>query len=558
MARISRKNAATVQEATPLRVYQTAIYARLSVEDSGKKDSDSIENQVYLIEQFVSQDPQLKVISKYVDNGWTGVNFDRPGFTRLMEDIKAGKIDCIVVKDLSRFGRNYIETGEYLDKILPFMGVRFISVNDSYDSETADANSEGLIVAMKNLINAAYAKDISSKVISTVKTRQQNGEFVSGHAPYGYKRSEENRRKLVPDEEVADIARDIFKWRAEGMTCCAIARRLNETGIPSPYQRRVEKKQKKASVHTVNPFWQSQMVKRITDSPMYIGNMAQGRTKRSLADGMPLQNQKRSDWIIIENTHEPHVDMETWEKVRALRERDKATTEERWGKNAHFRNDNNVFKGLLICDDCGSKLTRHRCVSDCGSVVYNYICPVRANNLDMSCTHKNVRSKDLHELVYQAVSQKIEQSVELERLLERMGKNNGGTKDKINTQIAEMHRKIGHISELRATLFDAYVDKLLDETEYVEMKSKYEADANKHRERLEALQAKVLLQDQTLTPQNKWLTAIRAFKDTHEVTREMAVVLIEKIIVSGYNSMEIIWNFKDDLAAIEEYTKEAV
>lgn len=558
MARISRKNAAASPEAVQTKLYKTAIYARLSLEDSGKKDSDTIENQVFLVEQYVNQNPHLKVISTYIDNGETGVNFNRPGFSRLMNDIKAGKIDCIVVKDLSRFGRNYIETGEYLDKILPFMGVRFISINDSYDSETADGNSEGLIVALKNLINDAYVKDISSKIISSVKTRQQNGDFVSGFPPYGYKRSEENKRRLVPDEETADIARDIFKWRAEGMSCFMIARTLNEMGISSPYKRRIEKGLMKKTSKRINLYWQGQMIKRITDSPMYIGHMTQGRTTQSLSDGLPVKKQKPSDWIIVEHTHEALIDMKTWEKVRALREQSLVDSAKIKGKYAHLGNNNNVFKSLLICDDCGSKLVRYKGVSNLGSVSYTYICPVRQQNLDMTCTNKCVREKDLLELVFQEIMEKIEQSVELEKLVARLNKRSGRSKEALHTRISDVQKKIGNISELRATLYESYVDKLLSETEYIEMKTKYDADADRFKAQLESLQAESLMHDQTLTPQNKWLTAIRKFKDERVVTREMAVALIHKILVSGYNTTEIIWNFKDELAALEEYTKGAV
>jgi DNA invertase Pin-like site-specific DNA recombinase len=505
----------------------------------------------------MNQNPNLKVISTYIDNGETGVNFDRPGFTRLMNDIKAGKIDCIVVKDLSRFGRNYIETGEYLDKILPFMGVRFISINDSYDSETADGNSEGLIVALKNLINDAYVKDISSKIASSVITRQLNGDFISGFPPYGYRKSDENNRRFVPDEETADIARDIFRWRAEGMSCFSIARKLNEMGILSPIKRRIEKGEIKKTELYKNLNWQGQSIKAITGNPMYLGHMAQGKTKRSLADGIPLRKQDKSDWIIVENTHEPLISVETWEKVQAVRTQAKAESEKIKGKYAHLGNNNNVFKSVLICDDCGSKLVRYKGVSNSGSVSYTYICPVRTQNLDMTCTNKCVREKDLFELVYQEISKKIEQSVQLEKLLERLNKRNGKTKDTLQSRIAEVQKKIGHISELRATLYESYVDKLLSETEYIEMKARYEADNHRYRTQLESMQAESLMQNHTLTPQNKWLTAIRKFKDERIVTREMAVVLVDKIIVSGYNTTEIIWNFKDELAALEQYTKEA-
>jgi hypothetical protein len=468
-----------------------------------------------------------------------------------------GVVVIITSGDLSRFGRNYIETGEYLDKILPFMGVRFISINDSYDSETADSNSEGLIVALKNLINDAYVKDISGKVSSSVRTRQQNGDFIGSFPPYGYKRSAENKRKFVPDGEAADVIRDIFKWRAEGMSCFMIARKLNEMGISSPHKRRIELGFAKIRVNQTNLHWQGQLIKRITDSSMYIGHMTQGRTKQSISEGLPFTKQKPSDWVIVKNTHEPLTDMETWEKVRSLREQAKSEADRIRGKYAHIGNANNVFKGLLVCDDCGSKMMRYKNVSKYGSVSYTYICPVRTQNLNRTCTNKCVREADLLELVFQEISQKIEQSVELEKLVERLNKRSGRSKEALHTKITDVQRKIGSLSELRATLYESYVDKLLSETEYIEMKKKYDADADRFKAQLETLQTESLMHDQTLTPQNKWLTALRKFKDERVVTREMAVALIHKIIVSGYNSTEIIWNFKDELTALEDYTKGA-
>jgi hypothetical protein len=213
---------------------------------------------------------------------------------------------------------------------------------------------------------------------------------------------------------------------------------------------------------------------------------------------------------------------------------------------------------MMVCADCGSRFIRYKNVSTNGKVSYTYICPVRTQNLDLTCTNKCVRENDLFELVYQEISKKIEQSVKLESLLERLNKRNGNTKEGLNAQITDIQKKIKRISELRATLYESYVGKLLSETEYIEMKAKYEADTNRCKAQLEALQEKSLMQNKTLTPQNKWLTAVRQFKDERIVTREMAVALIEKIVVSGYNSTEIIWNFKDELAALEEYTKEAV
>ena len=301
------------------KTYDTAIYARLSVEDSGNKDSDSIENQIYLVNQYIAKHPYLKLRGMFADNGQTGVNFDRPQFIALMDEIKAGRINCVCVKDLSRFGRNYIEAGEYIEKIFPFMGVRFVSVNDGFDNMDGNSNSDALIVALKNLINDVYAKDISQKVISSLRTKQKKGEYIGGLPIYGYKKSEQDYHTLVIDGETAPVVRDIFKWKAEGMSDPAIARRLNEMGVPSPAKRHVDRGEIKKTGSFKLYLWRDRTIRGITVNPMYLGHMTQGKTKQALCDNMRIRNTAISEWIIVENTHEAIVDADTFEKAQQAR-----------------------------------------------------------------------------------------------------------------------------------------------------------------------------------------------------------------------------------------------
>lgn len=214
--------------------YRTAAYVRLSVEDSGKPGADTIEGQKNLLLRFIEDDPTLTLYRLFCDNGRTGTDFQRPEFEKLMDAVKRGEVDCIVVKDLSRFGRNYKETGNYLERIFPFLGVRFIAVNDGFDTLTAQRGADGYLVPLKNLINEVYSKDISRKSGSALAAKQKNGDFIGAWAPYGYRKQPDNPRKLEPDEATAPVVRQIFRWRAEGVSVTQIARRLNDEGVPSP------------------------------------------------------------------------------------------------------------------------------------------------------------------------------------------------------------------------------------------------------------------------------------------------------------------------------------
>ena len=217
MARTKRKTNPLVQEvATPApekRIYKTAAYVRLSVEDSGKPGTDTIEGQKALLTSFIESKETMELVSLFCDNGRTGTDFDRPQFEKMMDEVRRGRIDCIVVKDLSRFGRNYKETGNYLERIFPFLGVRFIAVNDNFDTLTAERTQDGYIVPLKNLINEVYSKDISKKSASALHVKQQNGEFIGAWAPYGYSKDPDNKHHLVINEETAPVVQQIFRLR---------------------------------------------------------------------------------------------------------------------------------------------------------------------------------------------------------------------------------------------------------------------------------------------------------------------------------------------------------
>ncbi|MHB8075694.1 recombinase family protein [Desulfosporosinus fructosivorans] len=559
-SRVSAIAADTMPVQQREKVYNTGIYARLSVEDNNRhEDSDSIEMQKYMLQKYVNGQPDMRVYSLYCDNGRTGTNFERPEFERLMDDVRAGKVDCIVVKDLSRLGRNYIETGHYMEKIFPFLGVRFIAVNDSYDSLTGQ-NGNDLIVSLKNLINDIYAKDISKKSGSALAVKQKNGEFIGAFPPYGYLKDKDDNHRLVPDPNTAHIARQIFLWKAEGVGNNTIARRLNEMGLPSPAKYRylsgIVKKEPTGS----GAIWQGQSIKLITSNLMYAGHMAQGKSKKSLYDGQPITMIPQSDWVVVRDTHEPIIDEDTFSKVQKIKEEQNRLRVSLNGKYADISNKENVFRGLLYCDDCKTKMVRYKDVSKAGSVCYRFICRVYAQNLSLICTNKSVREDKLFESVHAAIQSQIDLSVDMERMLERLNRQEDfqTSQKEVEEKISVTRRKLKRITFQKGSLFESYTDHLLSEDEYLYSKKSYDEDIERLQTELNALERESMNYEKTLTPQNEWIQAFQKYKDKTSITREMALELIQCIWVSDYNSIEIVWNYRDEYKKILPYKEGGV
>lgn len=266
-----------------MQAFSVALYIRLSKEDSGKNNQNTVENQKALLEDFVKNKPDMKAVDIYIDNGFSGTNFERPAFQKMMEDAKRGRINCIIVKDLSRFGRSYIETGNYLEKIFPFLNIRFISVTDHFDTFAVTSSEDGRVLAngmeipLKNIINEVYAKDISRKVGSAIEIKKREGGYGGGVAPYGYKKSSTVKGKYEVDEEAAKVVRYIFGLRSEGYGYCSIVKILNEKGIKSPsayrYEKGIVRNEKMRNV-----LWKIYAIEDMLRDEVYLGNMVRGKT----------------------------------------------------------------------------------------------------------------------------------------------------------------------------------------------------------------------------------------------------------------------------------------
>ena len=301
MARKSRKDAVAepIVEVAPLQIFPTAIYARLSVENSGKSENvDVITNQIEICKSYIADRPYLNLVDTYIDNGRTGTVFDRPEFNRLMTDIKSGRIKCLVVRDLSRFGRDYIETGTYLERIFPQIGLRFIAIKENYDNLDTDGSNESLIIPLQNMINALYSKDISRKVSTALKAQMEQGTFQKRNLPYGYRWNAE-RSNMVIDEETAQYVRLMFKWKIEGWSIPMILDELDRLGAPNTELRKRQNGTRTGDGCSCKG-WYSSTLYGILTNPHYVGDTVLGRSMKAIYKGIKSHNVKNKDeWIVF-------------------------------------------------------------------------------------------------------------------------------------------------------------------------------------------------------------------------------------------------------------------
>ena len=556
MARTKRKTNPVIPAmeapAQAQKQYRTAAYVRLSVEDSGKPGADTIEGQKNLLLHFIENEKSLSLYGLFCDNGRTGTDFERPEFEKLMEAVKHGEVDCIVVKDLSRFGRNYKETGNYLERIFPFLGVRFIAVNDGFDTLTAERGADGYLVPLKNLINEVYSKDISKKSGSALATKQKNGDFIGAWAPYGYRKCADDPHKLEPDEATAPIVRQIFQWRVDGMSVTRIAKKLNDSGIPSPsaylYNTGVCKTEKYNGVS-----WYVQTVKNILSRQVYIGHMVQGKKRQSFYENRGQYKKPREEWVVVENTHEPLIDRETFDKVQELARRKNAEYFENLGRFSYLETTENILKGLIYCADCKRPLVRYKNVSHNKKLWYTFICQTHSNDIT-SCPKKNIREDALIPMLMQAIQTQIELAADMDELVRRVNsspKHRKRTAD-LQGRLDSAKKALKRYNNLYDSLYQNYVDKLMTEQEYITLKSRYRAEAEEAERLIEAL-TRQQAEESEHTPENRFLTAFGSFKGENTLTKEMAQALIDRVYVDGNSNIETVFRYRDEYRALCTY-----
>ena len=557
MARKKRVHASPMFPEVQGALWDAGLYGRLSVLDNGKADGEPIESQIAIIEQYVAGHPELKIVERYIDNGYTGTNFDRPNWERMMTDVRSGRINCIIVKDLSRLGRNYIETGRFLERICPKLGIRFISVNDNYD--TAEIKSQDEFAAsLKNIVNDYYAKDISLKSGSALKAKRQRGEYIGSYAPHGYLKDPSNKNHLIINPETAPVIQQIYQWRAEGLGYGTITRMLNERGIPSPGRYRFEhgivtNNNKKGS----SLLWNRHALTDILRNIVYIGHLAQGKCTASLARGIPVHRTPESEWDIVYHTHDPIITEELFNQVQEINRSRADVYNANYGACSHLSKGDNPYRERLVCADCGTQMKLYRNLSKNHKKAYfTYICPTYEEHQELRCTKKTIRSNDLDAMVLKTLKIQMELFCDAQQVLERLSKKQpkfpAHTEENELQQLEQqVKRKQGYATSLYAD----YRTGLLTREEYTFARGKYQEEVAALQGRISQLQERLNLTSQVSDCAKSWMALIEQYKSAEIVSRELVTAFISEIRLSADGSIKVSFLFQDELSRIRAHCK---
>lgn len=534
--------------------YRCYAYGRLSWKDQKmRQDSDesnSIKNQRDLIHEYISRHPDLELCMEGYDDNYSGTNFDRPHFQEMMRAIEEGKIDCIVVKDLSRFGRNAVETGNYLERVFPFLGVRFISISEGCDSTDANAG-DTLAVALKNLVNEAYSMDISRKSGSVLREKQRRGEFIGAYASYGYLRDPKDVHKIIIDPETAPIVREMFRRAAEGEAVRSILRWLNTEGILSPGVYRYQKGiclDKRFAGDTPKP-WSQMTVKNMLQNPVYLGKMVQGRRRSQLYAGKPDRRLPPSEWTVVENTHEPIIDQETFDRVQAVNRAVKEKYRANLGKYDYLGAEDNIFRGLIYCADCGRPMVCYKSVTCKGKKeAYRYICPHYANLLEKSgCSYKYLPVENLKSVLSQFIAQEADLAVNAAALVSvRQSKRAPA----VDLELTRAKSELKNLEMLRERLMRDFLAGVLGKEDHDRMKQRYVQEGQALEEQITRLQKEQRREKKLLTSQNPWIAAFQKHTGTVKLTDKLVRALVERITVYANNRIEIELKYRDERAML--------
>lgn len=506
-------------------VYNADIYLRLSREDGDKAESDSITNQRELILEFLKSREDIRIHAVRVDDGYSGVNFERPAFQQMLEDIKAGKVNCVVTKDLSRFGRNHIEVGKYIEKIFPYLGVRFIAVNDNYDSLTNDTQTNNIIIPFKNLINDAYCRDISIKIRSNLEVKRKRGDFVGPFAPYGYRKSEEDKNRLEIDEEAAEVVRSIFRMYLQGSNAYKIAERLNKKNILTPMDY---KKENGSAFYTgfkknLKSQWTHMHVLRILGNPVYTGTLVQGKETTPNYKVKKKVKRDQSKWSQVENTHEaiiPSVDFQNAQEQLQMDTRTGTAKEKVY-----------YLSGVVKCGDCGANMVRKTVPSGKRKFIY-YVCGSHKGNKNI-CSSHSINAEALEESVLKLLNHQIKNVTDLGRILDKLedAQIRKGEIEKRNRQITKKKEEVQKYDHLRLDLYEDYKDGLITKEEYLELKEIYEIRTRAAEQSLEAMEVEMAFFADGEKDTCGWINEFKKYGYLECLSREVVVSLIEQILI---------------------------
>lgn len=549
------------------RHFYAAMYLRLSREDSDvgttadtgsagnaeatfRAESNSIGSQRELIRSFIREQEDIELFDCYADDNYSGSNFERPEFKRMISDITAGRVNCVIVKDLSRFGRDYIETGRYLDQVFPALGVRFIALADRYDSFSADAGERNIVLPVKNFINDSYCRDISTKVKSQLAIKRRKGECLAAFAVYGYRKSAEDRNRLLVDDYAAGIVRRIFAWKIEGMAVSAIAEKLNGLHILSPkeYKKSLGLNYRGGFTRGSDSRWSSPSVRRILTNEVYLGHLVQGRTERVNYKAKKCVEKPKEEWIRVENTHEPIISADDFTIVQNLLKAD--------GRISPEKKEISPFMGLLFCGDCREQMVR-RVNRYKGTEKVYYICSTK--NRGEGCSRHSIEETVLKELTGTAIRRYANDFLDQEQLFAQAKEREANLQAVIsyNKEIARLKKEQDKYYSLCAGLYEDLGTGVITREEFERLHGEFQRKAK-------SLSASEEKQEQLVREMFKSgvLSAGRlaSFKDSlelKEIDRHTLASLVKRIWVYEGKRIEIEFYFTDQYQAMKDFHRGA-
>lgn len=519
-----------------LNLFNVAVYIRLSREDGDKEESDSVGNQRKLLTEYVNKHDDFILYDVYIDDGFTGTNFNRPDFQRMIGDIEEKKVNCVVVKDLSRFGRDYIDTGRYLERVFPELGVRFISVTDNIDSIK---QAYDMLLPIKNIFNEQYARDISNKIQATVKSKQKAGEFIGAFTSYGYKKSPVNKNKLVVDEYASEVVKRIFQMYLQGVGKQSIAKALNAEGIlcPSEYKRLNGENYKNCNRLEKTSYWTYSTIKIMLQNEIYIGNMVQGKKHQRMRSKQ--RQVDKEDWIRVENTHEPIIDRQTWDKVQKLLIKQH--------RDIDLETNKNIFAGFIKCGDCGRAMMKNFWRRADGSKSYSFYCGTYKRSGKDYCTPHTLPFQVLDDIVLGDLKEIIRSVENLQELVKEQSFTATKIKKSADTELLKLKSELERVKKLKQSIYEDYKEELISKEEFLSYREDYQQKEVLYSKQIETLEAKKkenVTEDIFQTP---WLRRLLELKDIEELDRDIVVEMIDQITVYENRKIKIRYNFGNEL-----------
>ena len=550
MARRSRTITDTIKQ--EFRVWRIAIYIRLSKEDARNNDeSESVSNQRAIIEEHIASfndGDEYIIVDEYVDDGISGTTDDeRDDFQRMLGDIKKGRINCVIVKDLARSFRNYSDQGYYLDDWFPRFNVRFISLyHQPLDSYKEPQNMRSIAVPIQGVLNENHCAETSDKIREVFDMKRRNGEHIGSFAAYGYIKDPNHKNALIVDEEAAEVVRDIFAKFLDGMSKNAIVQYLNEHGVLSPaaYKReRLGLKYQNPGIDPAKrPLWGAVTITTILKNRMYCGDMVQGRYRVKSYKIHVQEVVPEDEWYIVENTHEAIIDRDIFVKVQRLLLRDTRTAPQK--KQIY------LFSGFLRCADCGKAMTR----SKVGGTVY-YYCRTYKDQSKSACTKHTIKHNRLEAAVLYAVQQQVYLAVDYTKTIERINRAPlvKSQSKKMADAIEQKERELSKIARYKQAIYQDWKDGEISHSDYRHMKEDYEEQAEALNEVIDKLRAEQAELENGIDTENPFLKAFRQYGNIEKLTRDVLIELVDHIKVYEGGNISIVFQFADELRRIQEF-----